>query len=67
MKQYAMYKGEECLAFGTLIQISKQLNIKYRSLQRYKTPSYKKLVKNSKNRRELIEIWQVLETVTIKY
>ena len=53
---YAMYKGEECLAIGTLIQLSKKLNIKYRTLIFYKTPTYKKRVKKSRNRRELILI-----------
>lgn len=55
-KVYAMYKGEECLAIGTLIQLSKKLNIKYRTLIFYKTPTYKKRVKKSRNRRELILI-----------
>lgn len=55
-KVYAMYKGEECLGIGTLIQLAKQLNIKYKTLIFYKTPTYKKRVKKSKNRRELILI-----------
>ena len=56
MKVYAMYKGEECLGIGTLIQLAKQLNIKYETLKFYLTPVYKKRVENSKKRRELILI-----------
>ncbi len=55
-KIYAMYKGEECLATGTLVQLSKKLNIKINTLYFYMTPTYKKRFKKGKNRRELIRI-----------
>lgn len=55
-KIYAMYKGEKCLGIGNIIQLSKQLKIKYKTLLFYKTPTYKKRLENSKNRRELILI-----------
>ena len=55
-KVYAMYKGEECLATGTIIQLSKILGIKIQTLQFYLTPTYKNRVKKGKNRRELILI-----------
>ena len=56
MKQYAVYKGEECLAIGNIYQLAKKLNIKERTIRFYLTPTYKKRVKKSKNRRELIEV-----------
>ena len=60
MKQYAMYKGEECLGIGTLIQLAKQLNVTYKTLRFYTTPTYKKRCEkgkdNGKNRRTLIEV-----------
>lgn len=56
MKEYAMYKGEECLAIGTIKEIAKQMKIKRETVYFYKTPAYKKRVKVSKNRRELITL-----------
>lgn len=56
MKHYALYKGEEILAIGTLFQIAEQMGIAYKTVYFYTTPSYKKRIKQSKNRRELIEI-----------
>ena len=55
-KIYAMYKGDECLAIGTLIQLSKVLNIKIETLYFYMSPTYKKRVKKGKNRRELVRV-----------
>lgn len=56
VKVYAMYKGERCLATGTLIQLSKSLNISIKTLRFYLTPTYQERFKKSKNRRELIRI-----------
>ncbi len=56
MKIYAMYKGEECLAIGTLIQLARDLNIKLKTLYFYRTPTYKKRSKKGKNRRELVRV-----------
>jgi hypothetical protein len=53
---YAMYKGEECLGIGTLWELEKTLKISRKTLYFYSTPTYKKRVKKSKNRRELIKI-----------
>ena len=53
---YALYKGEECLAIGTLLQIAYKTGVKLKTIQFYKTPTYKKRCKNSKNRRELVKI-----------
>lgn len=56
MKEYALYKGEECLAIGTIKKIAKQLKVKERTIYFYTTPTYKKRVKAGKNRRELITL-----------
>lgn len=55
-KIYAMYKGDKCLATGTLIQLSKALDIKLSTLYFYLTPTYKARVKKGVRRRELILI-----------
>lgn len=49
-----MYKGEECLAIGTIKEIAKKMNVKEKTIYFYTTPTYKKRVKAGKNRRELI-------------
>lgn len=54
MKVYALYKGEECLGIGTLKELAEQLKVKYETMYFYTTPTYKKRIKKSKNRRELI-------------
>lgn len=56
MKEYALYKGEECLGIGTLKELSIKFKIKKRTLLFYKTPSYLKRRKNSKNYRILIDL-----------
>lgn len=55
-KVYAMYKGDECLGVGTLIQLAKQLNVQYSTMKFYLTPTYKKRSKKGKNRRELVRV-----------
>ena len=54
-KEYALYKGDELLAFGTIKEISDQLKIKENTLHYYKTPSYIKRTSEETARR-LIEI-----------
>ena len=56
MKEYALYKGEECLAIGTIKEIAKKMNVKERTIYFYTMPTYKKRCKKSKNRRELIKV-----------
>lgn len=56
-KEYALYKGEECLGIGTLKELAKKFNVDIKTMYFYTTPTYKKRCKKSKNRRELIEIW----------
>ena len=56
MKEYAIYKGEECLAIGNVYQLAQKLNVKIKTIQFYKSPAYKKRCKKSKNKRVLIEV-----------
>lgn len=42
MKEYALYKGEECLAIGTRKELAKQFNIKLKTIDFYKSPAYLK-------------------------
>lgn len=56
MKEYALYKGEECLAIGTIKEIADKMKVKKRTIIFYRTPTYQKRVKASKNRRELITL-----------
>ena len=55
-KVYAMYKGDECLGIGTLIQLAKQFNVQYKTMRFYTTPTYKRRVKKGKNRRVLVRV-----------
>lgn len=56
VKIYALYKGEELLATGTLLQIAHKTGVKLRTIKFYKTPTYKKRRANGKNFRELVEL-----------
>ncbi|MER2039982.1 MAG: hypothetical protein ABS944_17700 [Solibacillus sp.] len=38
--EYALYKGDELLNFGTLQEIAKQRGVPKRRVQRYSFPSY---------------------------
>ena len=55
---YAMYKGEKCLAIGTSNEICKQMNIKMKTFQYYRTNAYKDRIKNrdSKDARIIIKL-----------
>lgn len=53
-KEYALYKGDTCLAIGTLKEIAISRKVKYRTIYFYNTPTYKKRCKNSKKRIELV-------------
>lgn len=55
-KEYAMYKGEECLAIGTIKEIADKMKVKEETIRFYTMPTYKKRVKAGKNRRELITL-----------
>lgn len=56
VKIYALYKGDKLLADGTLLQIAYKMGVKLKTIKFYKTPTYLKRRKNSKNFRELIEL-----------
>lgn len=47
MKEYAVYKGEDILAIGTVKEISKALNVKQETVRFWATPSYAKRIKGS--------------------
>lgn len=55
-KEYALYKGEECISIGTIYEIAKETNVKVETIRFYKTPTYKKRCKKGKNRRVLVEL-----------
>lgn len=56
VKIYALYKGEQLLATGTLLQIAYKMGVKLRTIAFYKTPTYKKRRAKGKNFRELVEL-----------
>ena len=55
-KEYALYKGEECLAIGTIKEIAEKMNVKYKTIYFYTMPVYKKRCKKSKNRLEMVRV-----------
>lgn len=56
MKEYALYKGDNLLAFGTIKEIAQKLGIKPLSVRHYAFNSYKKRIKNLDKARILIKI-----------
>lgn len=59
VKEYALYKGDDILAFGTPQKIANQLGIQIDTVLYYGTNAYKKrlqLRKRSKKARELVLI-----------
>lgn len=56
IKEYALYKNEECLAIGTIKEIAEQMKVNYKTIYFYTMPIYKRRCKNKKNRRKLIKI-----------
>jgi len=55
MKEYALYKGEDILAIGTLEEIAASLGVAVETVKFYGMPSYLKRIKGQ-NARELIEL-----------
>lgn len=57
-KEYALYKGDECLSIGTIKEIAEQMKVKNRTIRFYLTPTYKNrgLGIKSNNRRILVEL-----------
>ena len=56
--QYAMYKGEECLAIGSAKEICEEMGISIKTFWHYRTGAYKKRIANRKarNYRTIIRI-----------
>ena len=56
--EYALYKGDELLAFGTREEICKQMNIKRKTFEYFRSNAYKERIKNRKarNYRSIIRI-----------
>lgn len=55
MKEYALYKGEQILAIGTLEEIAASLDVAVETVKFYGMPSYLKRTKGNKAR-ELVEL-----------
>ena len=55
MKEYALYKGEQILAIGTLEEIAASIGVAVETVKFYGMPSYLKRIKGQ-NARELIEL-----------
>lgn len=55
-KEYAIYKGEECLGIGTKKELAEQMKVSVKTISFYTTPTYKKRCEKSKNRREVIKL-----------
>ena len=51
MNEYALYKGDELLDFGTLEYLAKKFNVKIKTLLFYQTPTQKKRTSENKGRR----------------
>ena len=56
MKEYALYKGDDCLAIGTIKEIAKKMQVKYKTIYFYTMPAYKKRCKKSFNRLTMIKL-----------
>jgi len=58
MNEYALYKGEDILAIGTVREIANELNIKEETVRFYGRPAYikRRKAKKSNNFRELIKL-----------
>lgn len=65
---YALYKGEELLATGTIFEIAKKLNIKVQTVRKYGTQSYLDALSKEKvsleNARALVKIGKVFDDVS---
>lgn len=57
LKEYAVYKGEDLLVIGNVIECANFLGVKPETIRFYKTPCYQKRIakrKNPKNYRTVI-------------
>lgn len=56
MREYALYKGEEILAIGSLKEIAKLTGTKRETVAFYGTPAYKKRLANRRSRKARVLI-----------
>ena len=56
MKVYAMYKGEEMLAMGTIKEIAEQMGVTVATIRFQTSPAYRKRVKAGGIHREVFPI-----------
>lgn len=49
MKMYALYRGEELLASGTMYQIAKAVGVKFETIKYYSSPAYRRRTESRKN------------------
>lgn len=58
MKEYALYKGEEILAIGTIPYIARIMGVQRETIKFYKTQAYQNRLekRNAKNPRILISL-----------
>ena len=54
MNEYAVYKGDNIIAMGTLQECATKLNIKPESIMYYKTPTYIKRTTEKTGRRLVV-------------
>jgi DNA-binding CsgD family transcriptional regulator len=52
--EYALYKGDELLAIGTVREIANQIGVTEKTVFHYGTPTYKK--QTSENARRLVRL-----------
>lgn len=45
MREYALYKGEDLLAIGTIPEIAKEMGVKKETMTYYKTQAYRNRLK----------------------
>lgn len=55
-KEFALYKGDEMLAIGTISEIAKIMNVNEKTIYTYSTNSYKKRIRDRKNPQEIREL-----------
>ncbi|MBE6156946.1 MAG: hypothetical protein E7161_04320 [Firmicutes bacterium] len=54
-KEYALYKGDECLAIDNLDELSKKFNVQKKTLLFYQSPAHlKRMQKSSKSNYKIL-------------
>lgn len=56
MNEYALYKGDEFLAVGTVREIAEQTGLHPDTIYYYGSSTYKKRSNNSENRKILVKL-----------